>query len=173
MHLNGNRLEGLGRGRRSPPFRSSGVTLTELVLILVLVAVLSLFILPRLFDLTDFGAHGYFVSLDAALGYARKEAIATECPVAVSLASGGYALDQASQCTSGSFSIAVVNAATGQPYISKLPSGVAQSTSPPVSSLVFDATGATPTTETVTVTGGGFSGTLTVNGGTGFVGHSP
>ncbi|MHB1543809.1 MAG: pilus assembly FimT family protein [Gammaproteobacteria bacterium] len=173
MHLNGNRTEGWARGRSSPPFLSSGVTLTELVLIMILVAVLSLFILPRLFDLTDFGAHGYFDSLDAALGYARKDAIATECPVQVSFASGGYALAQASQCTSGSYSLPVVNAATGRPYATTLPSGVAQSINPAVSSLVFDATGSAPATETVTVSGGGFSGTLTVNGGTGFVSHSP
>ncbi|EQD49619.1 general secretion pathway protein H [mine drainage metagenome] len=153
MSLNGNRAKGLGRGRSSPPFLSSGVTLTELVLIMILVAILSLFILPRLFDLTDFGAHGYFDSLDAALGYARKEAITSECPVQVSLASGGYALAQASQCTNGSYSIPVVNAATGHPYATTLPSGVAQSTNPATSSIVFDATGSTPATETVTVSG--------------------
>ncbi len=173
MQLRGRRIEGYQRGRLAPPFFSVGVTLTELVLIMILVSVLSLFILPRLFDLTDFGAHGYFDSLDAALGYARKEAIASECPVLVTLGSGGYDLEQAGGCTSGSYTTPVVNAATGQPYASNAPSGVSQSTSPVSSSILFDAKGSTPVTETVTISGGGFSGTLTVNGGTGFVSHTP
>ncbi len=161
------------RGGQGSPFPPRGVTLIELVLVMVLVAILSLFILPRLFDLTDFDAHGYFDSLDAALGYARKEAIASECPVQVTLASGGYSLDQAGQCTTGSYTVPVVNAATGQPYVTTLPSGVAQSTNPATPSILLDASGSTSTTETVTISGGGFSGTLTVHGGTGLVSHSP
>lgn len=174
MFLDGNVIQGVERGRTVPPFHlERGVTLTELVLIMILVSILSLFILPRLFDLTDFGAHGYFDSLDAALGYARKEAIASECPVELSLSTSGYSLDQATGCTSGGYTVPVVNAASGQPYQQSVPSGVTQSTSPQVANLVFDATGAVPETVAITVDGGGFSGTITVYGGTGFVSHTP
>ncbi len=145
----------------------------ELVLVLLLVSILSLFILPRLFDLTVFDAHGYFDSLDAALGFARREAIASECPVSVSLSGTGYALDQAPACTTGSFSQPVVNPASGQAYTGILPSGISQSTSPLTQEILFNSSGMSAAQETVTITGGGFSGILTIESGTGLVTHSP
>ncbi len=142
-------------------------------MVLLLVSILSFFILPRLFDLTVFDAHGYFDSLDAALGFARREAIASECPVAVALSSTGYALNQSPTCTSGSFNQPVINPAVGQAYAETLPSGISQSTSPQTQEILFNSSGMSAVQETVAITGGGFSGTLTIESGTGLVTHSP
>ncbi len=162
----------MGQARRGErKLREAGVTLIELVLVILLIGILSVVVLPRLFDLGAFTAHGTFDTVEAALRYARKEAYASECPVTVTLSRGALTLTQNQKCTSGR-KIPVPAPSGGAAYSVSIPSGttvVFQPTGP----IVFDALGGVGTAVTVDVTGGGFSGTLTVNAPSGFVSGSP
>ena len=60
---------------------SPGFTLIELIMVIVLVGVLSVFIAPKLFNSDDFNARGFHDQTLAFLRYAQKTAIAQRRPV--------------------------------------------------------------------------------------------
>jgi len=151
--------------------RAQGVTLVELVLVILLVGILAVFVLPRLFDLGAFSARGAYETTEAALRYARKEAYASECPVTVSLTKGVLTLTQQARCTSGR-SIPVLSPSGNGPYTLVPPSGTSL-TFAPAGPIVFDALGGVSAQSTVEVSGGGFTGTVTVHAPSGFVSGSP
>lgn len=68
-----------------PPFQhSSGFTLIEMIVSLILVGILAIAVLPRLFDRGDFDARAFADQTASALRYAQKTAIAqrrTVCTV--------------------------------------------------------------------------------------------
>ena len=66
------------------PRRSSGFTLIELIMVIVLVGVLAVFAAPRLFNSTDFYARGFHDETLAFLRFAQKTAIAQRRTVCVS-----------------------------------------------------------------------------------------
>jgi MSHA pilin protein MshC len=70
-----------------------GFTLTELVIILVLVGLLGVFVAPRI-DIEGFGRQAFATELINALRYAQKTAIASGCPVRATIDPGadGYGL---------------------------------------------------------------------------------
>ena len=71
---------------------SPGFTLIELIMVIVLAGVLSVFIAPKLFNSDDFNARGFHDQTLAFLRYAQKTAIAQRRPVCVVFSLNGLAL---------------------------------------------------------------------------------
>jgi MSHA pilin protein MshC len=134
----------------------AGFTLTEIVVVLAVLAILAAVAAPRFFSRTGFTERFYFEDVRSALGHARALAISSGCEVEVQLGAAGYQLRQRASCTSGAFTQAVANPATGAaPYSAAPPSGVALSST--LNPVIFDAlgrarsSGGTVTNVTVTV----------------------
>jgi MSHA pilin protein MshC len=120
--------------------RENGFTLTELVTVIALLAILAAVVGPRFFGTDSFHERFALDSVRAALGYAQKLAVASGCEVQVSFARGGYELRRREGCTSGGFTAPVRHPGTGASGYAETPSaGVSLTTS--VDPLVFDALG--------------------------------
>lgn len=147
----------------------TGFTLIELVVVLVILGVLAAFAVPRFFDSTAFLQRGYYEELATALKYSQKHAVASGCPVRVTIAAGSYqARQQAVQ--SGTCDLADstwptdVQLADGQVLAGTSPGGVVTS---PGLIVTFDALGRTDLGSDQTINVGPFA--LTVLADSGFV----
>ncbi len=150
--------------------RTAGVTLVELVIVLVILGILSAVAAPRFFSRSGFHELFFFHDSLAALRYAQKLAVASGCEVQVTFTASDYALSQRASCQTGAFSRAVPNPGTGEPtYTNQAPSGTALASS--VNPIVFDGLGraldASLTVANATVTVG--AQLINVVGETGFV----
>lgn len=161
-------------GRRLPRAprahsRQAGLTIVELVLVIVIIAVLGALAGPRFFDRSAFDERAYAEELASALRYAQKVAVGSGCRVRVTVTGGGYALaqqaPQGGHCdpADSTFPVAVTLAG-GQPAAGTAPSGV---TVAPTGAVVFDALGRTNLAADVTASVGAF--TLTVEADSGLV----
>lgn len=74
-----------------PPVQHRGFTLTELVLVLVLIGILAAFAAPRL-NIAGFERQSFARELTIALRHAQRAAIASGCAVEVSIQAGGYSV---------------------------------------------------------------------------------
>ena len=74
------------------PAQQHGFTLIELIMVLVLAGVISVFVAPRLFSSDDFNARGFHDETLALLRYAQKSAIAQRRPVCVGFGSNSATL---------------------------------------------------------------------------------
>lgn len=110
----------------------SGYTVVELVIVLVLISILAANAMPRFFEASRFDAMGYADSVESALRYAQKLALASRCDVRVEVTAAGYALFRrqreaadppAPACPSGDFNVAV-NRPGGQTWSGVTPAGV-------------------------------------------------
>jgi len=78
----------------SPPLQSTkvceqhGFTLIELVMVILVLGILSVYAAPRMFNSDDFYARGFHDETLAILRYAQKAAIAQRRPVCVALTQG-------------------------------------------------------------------------------------
>lgn len=70
----------------------SGFTLPELVIVMALVGILGVFIAPRITGL-GLDERGFMEEVLAAIHYAQKVAVASGCPVGVTLTATSYALN--------------------------------------------------------------------------------
>ena len=97
----------------------------ELVIVILLLGILSVFALGKLFDQDQFAVKGFFDDTVNAVRFGQKLAISTGCDVRVLTTASSYALHQRSPCTAGAFTIPVKNPANrGINYQnSSLPSG--------------------------------------------------
>ncbi len=87
-----------------------GFSLVELLVIVVLISILSIAVLPALFNKSNFDEAGFHLDLISAIRYAQKNAIATGCDVqaTISAATRSYALNYRTggtntSCGSGAF----------------------------------------------------------------------
>jgi MSHA pilin protein MshC len=116
----------------------SGFTLVELVTTLVIVAVLTAVAAPRFFDRQPFVARGYADEVAGAMRFGQRVALATQCPVRVTVdANGAYSLLQQQRdvinntcLSSGLWNLPVLGA-DGAPAAGSAPSEV--DVGPPVS----------------------------------------
>lgn len=85
-----------GRAGAAPGAARSGAgfTIVELVLVITLIGILATVAGPRFFARSTFDARAYRDELASALRYAQKVAVASGCPVRVSVTASSYALTQ-------------------------------------------------------------------------------
>ena len=145
---------------------SAGFTLFELVIVIALLSILSVFALGGLFDQDEFAARGFYDDTVNAMRFAQKLAISTGCDVRVNTSASGYQLLQSSSCTASDFVNPVVNPANRGNSYQNLNSGFSLS---PVTSITFDARGIPLSGTDATITLSGTSYSFQVDGQTGLV----
>ena len=147
---------------------TAGFSLFELIIVIVLLGILSVFALGGLFDQDEFAARGFFDDTVNAVRFAQKLAISTGCEVRVATNASGYQLLQSSTCIASDFANPVVNPANrGNNYANlNAPGGFNLS---PITTVTFNALGIPGSDETFTLTDGTTSYSFEVNGQTGLV----
>ena len=136
---------------------AQGVTLVELLLVLILVGILAAFAAPRL-PLSEFRDRGFAQQALAAIDFARELAISSGCRVQVNLdGSGCRLLWQSCGAASGSN---VVNPTSGQTnFCAESAPAV-----PPLANFVFDPIGRPNAGQSIAIG----TRTITVEAQTGF-----
>ena len=121
---------------------SRGMTLVELVTVIVLIGVISLIAIPRFFYRTPFEESGYFHTTLAAVHYAQKLALTSGCDIRVTIDASGFQLQQwndGTACTAGvSAPMAVTRPGGSDTFAQTPPNGVSISGSV---SIYFDGIG--------------------------------
>ncbi|WP_076591657.1 prepilin-type N-terminal cleavage/methylation domain-containing protein [Herminiimonas arsenitoxidans] len=169
--------------RDEPCSFDAGFTLIELILVLILIGILSLYVLPRFFNKDTFDTRAFGDKARATVRYAQKIAIAQNRPVFVDFSSGRIALCFDAACTSpvNSPSTKKANAVCANSttwMCEALPANVV--TNPASPRFFFNALGrpfnignVEPTSTfallTITLTGGGMNSTITIEPETGYV----
>jgi MSHA pilin protein MshC len=137
-------------GKRLPCFRAArsqqaGLTIVELVLVIVIVGVLGALAGPRFFNNQTFAERAYAEELASALRYAQKVSVGSGCRVRVQVAANSYSLSQqapqAGHCNpaDNSFPVTVL-LSSGQTASGTAPTGIAVA---PPTTIIFDALGGT------------------------------
>lgn len=145
-----------------------GFSLIELIMVIVILGTISVSVIPKFFETSDFAEHAFVNDTLNALRYAQKLAVATHCDVQVSFSANSYVLKRPatiSNCgvSTSSFTLSVTHPGTGSASYTGSESGVLLSSSP--SSIVFYALGDASTDATISVAGN----TLEVEEKTGFI----
>ncbi len=137
--------------------RAAGFTITELVLILVLIGILAAFAVPRL-NIEGFERQSFARELTLALRHAQRIAIASSCAVDVTVQADGYGVGWApgGDCGSGP----LPHPSRGGAF-----SGTGQISSG-VGTVRFDGMGRTASGAAIAVTDGP---TIIVESGSGYV----
>lgn len=105
---------------------TSGFSLVELTVVIVVVGVLAVSIGPRFVDTQTFAARGFSDATLAAVRLAQKRAVASGCDVRVTLASG-YAVEQwlPASCRASATAPSPVRDSAGGAVDAAAPTGVA------------------------------------------------
>jgi MSHA pilin protein MshC len=142
--------------------RQSGFTLTELVLILVLVGILAAFVAPRL-NIEGFQRQAFGLELLNALRYAQKTAIGTGCPIqaSVNAAADTYTLNY-----TGAGGPACGGSASPLPHPTRSGAFTGSGAIDSGGTVVFDGRGETASGLSIALAGGRV---ITVEAGTGYV----
>jgi MSHA pilin protein MshC len=136
--------------------RSSGFSLIELIVVMVVMAVLVGLAVPRFFGQGEFEGPAFAQELGSAARYAQKLAVVSGCPVNLTVSAGGYALFQAQATTpacSGTLTMTlpVRHPATGEAFAATVPTGVAIGGS--LGTVQFSAAGVPSAAATFTIAG--------------------
>jgi MSHA pilin protein MshC len=140
--------------------RQSGFTLTELIIVIVILGVLSAVAMPMWFSKSDFEARGYFDEVIQAARYAQKMAVVSNCPVEFAVTGDGFSLailahTDFPHCVNTPISLP----GKSPPYIK--PSGITSGTA----NVTFRPSGSASTGTTIAV--GGHS--MQIHAATGYV----
>ncbi len=150
--------------------RISGFSIFELVIVIVLLGILSVYALSSFFDQDKIAARGFFDDTVNAVRFAQKLAISTGCDIRVTTVVSGYTLLQSSTCIANNFTNPVVNPANrGTNYQNlNVPSGFSLA---PTTTITFNARGILDSGIDVafTITDGVISYSFNVDGQTGLV----
>ncbi len=131
----------------------AGFTLVELLTVIVLLGIMSVYALGRFTGPDQFAARGFFNDTVIAVQFAQKLAISTGCDVRVTTMATGYQLRQSSTCSANDFTLPVQNPANrGNDYENfNIPSGFTLS----VKTIIFNARGTLDTgDDIITLTDG-------------------
>ena len=113
----------------------------ELVVVILLLSILSVFAMGKLLGPDQFAAKGFFDDTRNAVRFAQKLAISTGCKVRVQTTTSSYALHQSSTCIAGDFTLPVKNPAnrSNDYQNASLPSGFTLTAT--AATIVFNARG--------------------------------
>ncbi len=160
---------------RSLPTRDRlrGFTLIELVMVMVIVAALAVFALPKAVDVSTFTLSSYCDKIQNATTYANRLALAQRRPVTVSFSSTGVSV---AYTAGGTIAVPVIDPSSGSAFSLNCPSGLSPCiTNGAGSSVTFNANNSgTSSTSSgaafqVTVSSGSFTQNFTIENTTGFV----
>lgn len=147
--------------------RAAGFTLLELIVVIILIGILSVAVVPRMTNTQSLSNHGFSDQLKAAVGFARKSAVASRRNVCVIFGAANVSIRRAAAAGAGTAcTLALINPATGSAYALVPPSGVTVASTTPT--LIFGALGSANADTTVTLTGDATQGFVVV-GSTGYV----
>jgi MSHA pilin protein MshC len=157
--------------------RSAGFSLIELITVIVLLGILSVFALGRLLSPDQFAVKGFFNDTLNAVRFAQKLAVSTGCDVQVEMKASGYQLRRSSTCVANDYDdpvkgVIINNPANRSKRYENLGTGFKID---PLTSMIFNARGVLDSGDNVTytlsdgTTGSGNSFNFTVFGQTGLV----
>ena len=149
------------------PSRTSGFTLIELIMVIVVLGALSIFVAPRFSSKTSFDTLSFHQELKTAIRFAHKLSIASGCEVQVVLTANSYSLfyPNTSCNPPDAFGTNPVNhPVQSGAYTGSSPSSVTISS---FGNFFFTASGAPSSSGTITINPGGRQ--IVVNSLTGFV----
>ena len=147
--------------------RSSGFTLIELIMVIVVLGALSIFVAPRFTSKTNFDTLSFHQELKTAVRFAHKLSIASGCEVQVSLTANSYSLfypDTSCNPPDAFGSNPVNHPVQSGAYTGFSPSGVGIAG---FGNFFFTSSGAPSSSGTITINPGGRQ--IVVNALTGFV----
>jgi len=130
---------------------SSGFTLVELVMVIVLLGIISAVALPRFFARADFGEHALFNDTLNAVRYAQKLAVASGCSTQITFNANSYAVFLEDFCGANAFNnaLAAPHPVTGQAgYIGNEPGIILNAVN---AATTFNALGTANANNTITV----------------------
>ena len=158
--------------------QNTGFTLVELIAVVLLLSIVSVFALGSLSSQNNIIARGFFDDTVSAVRFAQKLSISTGCDVQVTISSSGYQLFQRAnsappsliECGSGTLTDTVDKPSNRAEAYSNFDITQGYSLSP-VGSIVFNARGELGSTNnfTYTLSNGTDSYSFTVYGMTGLV----
>ena len=132
--------------------KAGGFTLIELIMVIVLLGVLSVFVAPKLFNSDDFNARGFHDQTLAFLRYAQKTAIAQRHPVCVGFSLNSLALTMDADGNTATGSNGCETSLTAPSGGTLAARGAGQYAATP-SAIVFNAAGQPGAGQTIQVSG--------------------
>jgi MSHA pilin protein MshC len=146
-----------------------GFTLIESVTVMVILAILGAYALPRFFDNQVFNERGYADEVASALRYAQRIATASRCPVRITLNAANYSAMQQNGCPLNGVGVwgTAVRRMDGTNLAGAAPTNIALA---PAAVLTFDADGNVSSGAALSING---RFNVNVNAGNGLVTVAP